>query len=162
MSISHRRYLLLLFLFLIAPPTEAAVVAPANPAPTTTYSLADLDRVKIEARLGRKLKLKEKVGLWILKKKMKRQERRAKRTQRGAGPVDGLALASFVCGILGLVIFWPAILALVLGIISLDGLNRNPGYRTGRGFAITGIILGGIVILAFLLLVAVSASIGFF
>ena len=121
-----------------------------------------MQKEKIEARLGRKLKFKEKIGLWILKKRVKRQERRAKRAQRGGGPVDGLAIASFVCGILGFLIGWPAIAALVLGIVSLSGFNRNPGFRRGKGYAIAGIIMGGVVILAVLVIVAIFASGGFF
>ncbi|WP_216650004.1 DUF4190 domain-containing protein [Lewinella sp. W8] len=151
----------LLPLFLVSFAAGGAAVAPAPANQTAGITLADLDKDRVEARLGRKLKFREKVGLWILKKRVKRQERRARRAQRGAGPVDGLALASFICGILGFLIGWPAIAALVLGIVSLSGFNRNPGFRTGKGFAIAGIVLGGVVILAVLTVVAIFASGGF-
>jgi hypothetical protein len=148
---------LLSVLLILTVPSEAAVVTP-DQAGALTYSLEDLQRDKVEARLGRKLKFKEKVGLWILKKRVKRQERRAKRAQRGTGPVDGLAIASFICGILGFLGI-TAIAAVVLGIISLSGFSRDPGFRTGRGFAIAGIVLGGLTILGFLLLVTFFALI---
>lgn len=157
--------LLLSFLFITVPAT-AAFVAP--PAATTdaavlpaNLSSADISREALEIKLGRKLKFKERVALSFARGKMKRAERRAARKAGGGGPADGFAIASLVCGILGLFLLFTAVPALVLGIISLNRINRDPQYRTGKGMAIAGIVLGGLVILLLLLLVAIIAAFGF-
>lgn len=67
----------------------------------------------------------------------------------GYGPppqpqTNGLAVTSMILGILGLVglfIIGP-ILALVFGYISKGQIDASNGWQGGRGFAITGIILG--------------------
>lgn len=63
---------------------------------------------------------------------------------------NGLAIASMITGILGLLGAWaffgglPAIAAVILGIIAL----KKPG---GKGMAITGIVTGGLGIVGFLI-----------
>jgi phage FluMu protein Com len=72
---------------------------------------------------------------------------------RGGGQTSGMAVASLVLGIVGLV-FGPlfGILALIFGFVSFGSMDKNPG-SSGRGMAIAGIILGlvglGLWILAF-------------
>ena len=65
----------------------------------------------------------------------------------------GTAIASFVFGLF----FWiPLInlisgaLAIYLGVSSLIKIRREPAKYSGKGFAITGIILGVIVYVAYL------------
>ena len=61
----------------------------------------------------------------------------------------GIAVASFVVGIVGVVMglaCWvpvPGIIALILGIIALGQMRTAPN-PTGRGLAIAGIVMGGI------------------
>lgn len=68
----------------------------------------------------------------------------------------GLAVASLVAGICSLMFGWfcffpvLGILALILGLVALGQVNRTPN-KAGRGYAIAGIIMGGIN-LVFLLL----------
>ena len=69
------------------------------------------------------------------------------------------AIASLVCGILGLFLFYLAVPALVFGIISLGKIEEEKYYRKGKGMAIAGIVLGGLVILAFILIIGFFALI---
>lgn len=64
-----------------------------------------------------------------------------------SGPVartNGLAVASLVLGIVGLLlcfVFIPWILAIVFGIIAIKQCGEDPSY-TGRGLAVAGLVLG--------------------
>jgi hypothetical protein len=76
----------------------------------------------------------------------------------GGKTTDGLAIASLVLGILGLICsILAGIPALILGIISLKKIDRSPGLQ-GRGMAIAGIVLGG---LSILLVPVISVVAGF-
>lgn len=144
-------------LFLIISPAEAAFGVASEVTTETTITLADLERSAVEKKLGRKLKFKERIALSFVRGKAKRQARK-ERKPRTDGPTDGFAIASLVCGILGFLTGITAIPAIVFGIISLSNIEKNPQYLRGRGMAIAGIILGGIVVLLILLLVAISAA----
>lgn len=71
-------------------------------------------------------------------------------------PPTGMATASFVCGLFalmfGLFCSFPflGVLAVIFGIVALSQSRNMPG-RPGKGFAVAGIIMGGIS-LAFLVL----------
>jgi hypothetical protein len=71
-------------------------------------------------------------------------------------PPPGLAIGSFVAGIVGIMFGWfcmfpiPGIVAVILGVIAL-GQMRNAPNSSGKGLAIAGLIMGGIN-LAFILL----------
>ena len=69
---------------------------------------------------------------------------------------EGMSIASFVCGIGGLIIFGIplGILALVFGGIGLNKIRQFPDRFSGKGFAIAGIILGLIDIIGVLLILA--------
>jgi hypothetical protein len=64
-------------------------------------------------------------------------------------PENGMAIGALVCGIAGFVVGITAPIAVILGIVALN--QRVDG--AGRGMAITGIVLGGLVTLAYLLAV---------
>lgn len=147
---------LIVFFFLaLLPPLEAAfTVANPNSAPAAQT----LDRSQVEQQLGRKLKFKERIALSIVRGKAKRQARRETKMAAGGSPVDGYAVASLICGILGLFTFFTAIPALVLGIVSLGRFKRDPQFRTGKGMAIAGVALGGLVIFAILLILGIVAA----
>ena len=64
---------------------------------------------------------------------------------------DGLGIASMIVGIVGLTLTccWfvaiaADIVAIVLGIVSLNKISNSNGERSGKGFAIAGIVLGGL------------------
>jgi hypothetical protein len=62
---------------------------------------------------------------------------------------NGLAVASLVCGIIGLLIF---------GVIALQRANRG---APGKGMAIAGLVLGLIATILAIILIAVITSHGF-
>jgi hypothetical protein len=57
------------------------------------------------------------------------------------GKTSGLAIASMVCGIVGLFCGLLSIAAIVLGHLSRAEIKKNPSLQ-GSGFALTGLILG--------------------
>ena len=75
---------------------------------------------------------------------------------------NGLAIASMVLGIVGVVLFFflaiPAILALIFGLVAMSQINRSGGVQAGRGMAIAGITLGALEILAFIGLIIAAAT----
>jgi len=76
-----------------------------------------------------------------------------------AGPArhDGKAIASLVCGIVGLLFFGVLLgtVALVLGSKARNRINAQPERLKGSGMALAGMILGAIDLVAFVLLVVV-------
>ena len=73
---------------------------------------------------------------------------------QGTG-ANGLAIAAMVCGIAGFLVGFTAPIGLILGIVAL---NQKPD-GAGRAMAITGIVLGAIVTLGFLLVFLFFAAI---
>ena len=64
-------------------------------------------------------------------------------------PSSGVATASMVLGIIGLLVGWctcglPALLAIILGHMGLNQTRNN--QKSGRGMAITGLVLGYLTI----------------
>lgn len=76
---------------------------------------------------------------------------------------NGLGIAGFVCGLLGLVLFWFPILGLLLAVIGviLGGTGISAGRRdgSGTGLAIAGLVLGLVALIPglFWLVFAVNA-----
>ena len=71
------------------------------------------------------------------------------------GPkTNGLAIASLVLGIAGLVFYAcgvPSILALVFGYMARGQIDRDPATQGGRGMALAGIIMGWIGVAIFVI-----------
>lgn len=64
--------------------------------------------------------------------------------QGGRQRTNGLAVASLVLGIVGIILcffFIPWILAIIFGAIGIKQCNDDPSY-TGKGLAIAGLVLG--------------------
>jgi len=60
----------------------------------------------------------------------------------GVAKTSGLAIASFVLGILSFCTFFiPAIPAIILGIVGLVKIGRSGGKLKGNGFAVAGIVV---------------------
>jgi hypothetical protein len=72
-----------------------------------------------------------------------------------AAGTNGLAIGSFICGLLGI-----SAVAIVLGFIARNQIARSGHREGGSGLALAGIILGfiwvGISIVIFVALVAVA------
>jgi hypothetical protein len=79
----------------------------------------------------------------------------------GGGPqkTNGMATASMICGIVGLLLFTIILspLALIFGFVSRNQIARSGGAQKGKGFSTAGIVLGIIgIALIVILIVAVS------
>ena len=57
---------------------------------------------------------------------------------------SGLAVASLVTGLFFWCFLAPGIVAIVLGHLALDQIDRSGGTVTGRGMGVAGIVLGWI------------------
>jgi hypothetical protein len=63
-----------------------------------------------------------------------------------------MALASFILGLVGVVLCFfliPSLLAVIFGFVGLSAIRRDAPRVTGRKLAIWGIVLGGIGLIAF-------------
>ncbi len=71
--------------------------------------------------------------------------------------VDGLAIASLVLGILWL--YWiGSILAVIFAGVALKRINASNGWRTGKGMAVAGLVLGLIGMLTLFLVIVIAAG----
>lgn len=73
-------------------------------------------------------------------------------------PTSGKALASMIAGIFGLILFLPAIAAIILGHISRSEIRKSNGQLKGNGMATAGLIMG-YGVFAFLPFVLIIAAI---
>jgi Domain of unknown function (DUF4190) len=64
---------------------------------------------------------------------------------------NGMAIAAMICGICGFLCLIPGVVGIILGAVSLSQIKRS--QQGGRGMAITGIVVGSLWIVAFVLLV---------
>ena len=71
---------------------------------------------------------------------------------------NGLAIAAMVCGICGFLCLIPAVVGVILGTVSLPQIKRSG--QGGRGMAITGIVMGSLWVVGFVLLIVFSVSNG--
>ena len=72
--------------------------------------------------------------------------------------VAGLAIASMVLGIVW--IYWiGSILAIIFGHVALSQIKKSNGWKTGRGMAIAGVVLGyvGLGTLILVIILAIGA-----
>lgn len=73
--------------------------------------------------------------------------------------MSGMAIAGFICGILGLLLVlitgWPFLLGTLGTIFSAIGLGQTSKGKKGKGFAISGLITGILAIVIFWIWVAI-------
>ena len=67
---------------------------------------------------------------------------------------NGMAIAAMVCGICGFLCLIPGVVGIILGGVSLPQIKRSG--QAGRGMAITGMVMGVLWIVAFILLIIFS------
>ena len=82
---------------------------------------------------------------------------------RPVGATNGLAISAMVCGIAGLLsCAFTSVLAIIFGHIALHQIKRSGNTQSGRGMAITGLVLGYLVIalgvIAYIWLVSIGNS----
>jgi len=68
-----------------------------------------------------------------------------------APATNGFAIASLVCSFGGCFLGVPSILAIIFGFVAISQINNSNGTQKGKGLALAGIIIGGIMILLFTL-----------
>jgi len=75
----------------------------------------------------------------------------------GPAETSGKAVGSLICGLM--FFFFPiAIIAIVLGHLSLGEIRRSAGRLTGRGMAVTGLVLGyaGVSVVPIMIIAAIA------
>jgi len=91
-------------------------------------------------------------------------EKKAEKKEIRAGQKKGIAIAGMVLGILSIILFFTSWVAMIIGIagiilsiIALKKVNKDPKNYGGRGMAITGIICGavGLVLAAVALVITI-------
>jgi len=136
------------------PETEPTIPMPGTISLKQFLSLTPREYQKLT---GRKLKLKEKIGLkilqWKFKRKMKDQASPEQLKRGRLSLIFGLIAVVLVCvalvvpaGILVLISLGSAIAGFVLGISSLKGNSNGPG--------IIGLVFSSLVLFLFLLFIA--------
>lgn len=70
---------------------------------------------------------------------------------------SGMAVASMICGILGLLLWLPCIPAIILGHLGLSAIKKSAGALGGRGMAITGLVTGYLMIAAIPIIAILAA-----
>jgi hypothetical protein len=81
----------------------------------------------------------------------------------GQQPGNGIGVAGFVCGLVGLVLCWVPWFGALLGLVGvvLSGIGISQGKKKGAstGLAIAGLVCGILAVLAFVLLLAFVFSV---
>lgn len=74
-------------------------------------------------------------------------------------PTSGKALASMITGIFGLIMFFPAFAAIILGHMSRSEIRKSNGRLKGNGMATAGLVMGyGVIaMIPFILIIAAIA-----
>lgn len=74
---------------------------------------------------------------------------------------SGMALTSFILGLVGIVLcvfFVPSLLAVIFGFVGLSAIRREAPRLTGRNLAIWGIVLGFVGMIVFGVFLAIGLS----
>lgn len=139
MNISRLLLLFILFAFLLfgLSHTAYAVMKPNAKADKT----AQLTLIQQES--DQKLTFKEKIGLAIVKKRLKKNNPSGKQEIK---PGHGLAIGGLLSGILSLFILGIpfSILGLILSLVGLQTATKQNGAKSSRGIAIAGLFISAI------------------
>ena len=84
----------------------------------------------------------------------------APQTPTPSTQTSGFAVASLVCGIVGLLINFLSIPAIVLGAIGIAQTGKNSKYK-GRGMAVAGLVLGIFTIIFWIVIIVLWAGSSF-
>jgi hypothetical protein len=89
--------------------------------------------------------------------------RRRTRTPGRPAPTNGLGIAGFVTGLVGLVLFWVPFFGLLLAgcgvVLSAVGMSQGSKTGAGTGLSIAGLVLGILALIPGLfVLLAVAAA----
>jgi uncharacterized membrane protein YvbJ len=70
---------------------------------------------------------------------------------------SGFAVASLVLGIVGIIINFLSVLAIIFGAIGISQTSNNPALK-GKGMAVAGLVLGIIVVFLWIILIFLIGS----
>jgi hypothetical protein len=121
----------------------------------TTMKVKDVQKI-----IGRKLTLKEKIGFWLLKKKLKKQAGDGSKLGETSYILGFVALGLLIAGLFLPFVILGSIVAAVLAIVfgSMAG-KRDPADRKGYAGRLMGWITLGLIVALLLILVAIFSSI---
>jgi uncharacterized membrane protein len=72
---------------------------------------------------------------------------------------NGLAIASFVCAILGFLILGiPSLVGMILGFVARSQISRSQGTQKGGGLALAGIIIGALITILYIAVLVVVVT----
>jgi hypothetical protein len=114
----------------------------------------------VQKMIGRKLTLKEKIGFWLLKKKMKKQAGDGSKLGQTSLTLGIVALGLLLAGLFLPYVILGSIVAAVLAIVfgSMAG-KQDPSDKKGYAGKLMGWITLGLFVVLILLLIALFASI---
>lgn len=132
--------------------------SPASVFDLNPESLVHKSNSELQAEIGRKLTFKEKIALKFVKRKLKKNKDLSPKDALEQAQIDGLAIAGFVTGLVGIFIFGIilGILGIVFSAIALSRIRKEPEVRTGRGLAIAGLVLGIISVVGAFIIIAAA------
>ena len=139
-------------LALMTPQTADAVTA-AHP------TLADYANVRdAEATHAAPLRSKRpRHQRRLIRRQLREAAREHKRdSQYDEVKMDGLAVAGFVCSIVGIIVAGLILgpIGIIFSAVALNKIKRSEGRRRGRGLAIAGLVLGIIAVIGALIVIA--------
>jgi len=86
----------------------------------------------------------------------------APRPAAGTERTSGMAITALVMGLVGLILNFVSILAIIFGAIALGQLNKDPSLK-GKGMAVAGLVLGIVVFIVWIILIIwVGSAISWF
>ncbi len=141
--------LFLLSAFCITLLCQTALATPYQSSNPKTTATQTLDRKTLEQQLGRKLTLKERIGLWWAKKKLQKAQKEPERKMSVSAIVgfgfSVVGVALLIPGFYNLSILVISLIAVFLGllisIISLVNIAKAPEKKKGKIFAVFGLLV---------------------
>jgi Domain of unknown function (DUF4190) len=114
-----------------------------------------ITKESFEQTVGRKLTWKERLVFPIIKRKLEKSKAYSSNYEGGKS-TDGMAVAGFVCGLVGIFVAGVVLglLGIIFSAISLNRIKNNPDTKSGKGLAIAGLILGIIAVVGALIVIS--------
>lgn len=120
-------------------------------------NIATLKIKDIQKLAGRRLTLKEKIGFFILKHKIKRQSKTNQRQGETAYILGITALGLFIVGLFVPVLLLGSLIAAIIAVVT-GSIAKDPSNRKARAGKLLGWITLGLLALLLLLAAIIVAS----
>lgn len=150
MNILTWKFNILLILSIMLNPFNSRITALPNKHIASVHKTTKkLNRKDIEKQLGRKLVLKERLALWVINRKIRKDNKR----QKSNSNLVNYALIFSLAGLIPFLGIFFALPGIILGIISLFKSKKSEKELKHRKRAWTAIIIGLLAIGWFFLLI---------